>query len=244
MNSKMLTKEQLAEQIAELNECLQNEQLEPNSASFAKDLISYYRSRGFLTEKQEPWIARLIDRAKPQREAARDAPVKQGAGAAEHCESKLYDLFAMAAHAQLQWPSITYDTEVGTIKVFPASDNSKWNGNILFTNGENYPNTLRYAKLHMQDKLLTVFAACPVGSPLYLQLRAIIADPIRQAVLEGHRTSNCCFCGLKLTSQESVLAGYGPICADNWGLPWGAKQSRKVSMNLDVGLNELGGVQK
>lgn len=32
---------------------------------------------------------------------------------------------------------------------------------------------------------------------------------------------NCCFCGLHLTDARSVRAGYGPICAANWCLPWG-----------------------
>jgi hypothetical protein len=32
-------------------------------------------------------------------------------------------------------------------------------------------------------------------------------------------TNNCSFCGLQLTNDYSVIVGYGPICAENWGLP-------------------------
>jgi hypothetical protein len=32
-------------------------------------------------------------------------------------------------------------------------------------------------------------------------------------------TSNCSFCGKTLTDTGSVEVGYGPICAEHWGLP-------------------------
>lgn len=44
-----------------------------------------------------------------------------------------------------------------------------------------------------------------------------------QAVAAGHgkKTGCCCFCGLDLTDDRSVSAGYGPICAGHYNLPWG-----------------------
>lgn len=47
------------------------------------------------------------------------------------------------------------------------------------------------------------------------------SDPEKVGALEGHATGCCCYCGLKLTQAASVAVGYGPICADNYGLPWG-----------------------
>ena len=44
--------------------------------------------------------------------------------------------------------------------------------------------------------------------------------PITNAVIKGQRYSNCCFCGLELTNKASLQMGYGPICADKYGLPW------------------------
>lgn len=35
--------------------------------------------------------------------------------------------------------------------------------------------------------------------------------------------SQCFICGRDLDTPESLTAGYGPICADKLGLPWGAK---------------------
>lgn len=31
----------------------------------------------------------------------------------------------------------------------------------------------------------------------------------------------CVFCGLTLTNEASIEVGYGPVCAENYGLPWG-----------------------
>lgn len=38
---------------------------------------------------------------------------------------------------------------------------------------------------------------------------------------QGRETGICQFCGRKLVSELSVELGYGPVCADRWGLPYG-----------------------
>lgn len=60
-----------------------------------------------------------------------------------------------------------------------------------------------------------------------------LSGRIRQALLEfqanpkdvakqyGHLTNHCCFCGRQLMETSSVHLGYGPICAETWGLPHG-----------------------
>lgn len=37
----------------------------------------------------------------------------------------------------------------------------------------------------------------------------------------GHAHGNCVFCGLELSDERSVTAGYGQVCADRRDLPWG-----------------------
>ena len=34
---------------------------------------------------------------------------------------------------------------------------------------------------------------------------------------------NCSMCRKKLSDPRSMKVGYGEICADKWGFPWGAK---------------------
>lgn len=37
----------------------------------------------------------------------------------------------------------------------------------------------------------------------------------------GYANSRCVFCARNLSTAESTAVGYGPVCADNYGLPWG-----------------------
>lgn len=52
-------------------------------------------------------------------------------------------------------------------------------------------------------------------------LIALNADPAGVASVYGKATGNCCFCGKYIETKESMAVGYGPVCADNYGLPWG-----------------------
>ena len=50
------------------------------------------------------------------------------------------------------------------------------------------------------------------------------ADPVALAeIAKAHAEDHhaCMFCGLELTDDPSVAAGYGPVCAEKYGLPWG-----------------------
>lgn len=68
------------------------------------------------------------------------------------------------------------------------------------------------------------------------QLRKLNDDPLVAARVYGQRTGSCMFCGLLLTTAESVGSGYGPVCAENWSLPWhdseGAKRERLIRQFL------------
>lgn len=61
----------------------------------------------------------------------------------------------------------------------------------------------------------------------YLGARALrdltLADRLtaEQAKAWSNVTHACIFCGLDLTDDRSTDAGYGPVCAEKNGLPWG-----------------------
>ena len=56
------------------------------------------------------------------------------------------------------------------------------------------------------------------------KLRRFACDPAGEAAAHGHLTGRCCFCNRTLTDSRSTDVGYGPDCADHYGLPWGARQ--------------------
>lgn len=69
-------------------------------------------------------------------------------------------------------------------------------------------------------------------------VRRVASNPARECAVIGIRTNHCCFCGLTLTTPESVGNGYGPVCADNWGLPWAntpaARRESKIRELLEL----------
>jgi hypothetical protein len=48
-------------------------------------------------------------------------------------------------------------------------------------------------------------------------------NPAAAGKAYGQRVGNCSFCSLPLEDGRSVHVGYGPVCAEKWGLPWGER---------------------
>ena len=55
-------------------------------------------------------------------------------------------------------------------------------------------------------------------------LFALLQDPLQAAKSSAALSGICTFCGAELTDDRSKQAGYGPVCAENFNLPWGDKQ--------------------
>lgn len=64
---------------------------------------------------------------------------------------------------------------------------------------------------------------------LVATLAAIASNPAAAAKAYGALMCRCSFCNLALTDAGSVEAGYGPVCADKWGLPHVAKGTPVLS---------------
>jgi hypothetical protein len=58
-------------------------------------------------------------------------------------------------------------------------------------------------------------------------LGKIESDPSGFAAEYGKKSGSCCFCGIQLTDPRSLNVGYGPVCADHYGLPWGDTEDKK-----------------
>jgi hypothetical protein len=50
-------------------------------------------------------------------------------------------------------------------------------------------------------------------------LATVAENPAAAAKAYGALNACCSFCNLPLTDAGSVAVGYGPVCADHWGLP-------------------------
>jgi hypothetical protein len=84
-----------------------------------------------------------------------------------------------------------------------------------------------------------------LAQPEFLQvLTSLLVEfglnPAGVAKAYGKLMGNCCFCGLKLTDPKSVAAGYGPICAEHYGLSaeytkaWKRAESKETELETVV----------
>jgi hypothetical protein len=55
------------------------------------------------------------------------------------------------------------------------------------------------------------------------RLRCFAADPAGVAAAHGRLHGSCCFCNRPLRDERSTAVGYGPDCAENYGLEWGVR---------------------
>jgi hypothetical protein len=102
-----------------------------------------------------------------------------------------------------------------------ASVNGRNKGWLYVTDGGDYENGLYFGKISPEGDFVT---GKDCTAAIIEILTAFDANPVAFACEFGRRTNTCCFCGRHLTDDKegrSVEVGYGPICADTFGLPWG-----------------------
>ena len=123
------------------------------------------------------------------------------------------DLLTTARSHGLKRPRIEFESLVLTL----AGERAKQPGTVNLTAGHGYGSTW-YGRI-LKDG--TVQKSRVWTPEVEAFLRNLAADPAKVAGAHGRRTGNCCFCRRELTDGRSVAVGYGPVCADKFGLPWG-----------------------
>lgn len=73
-------------------------------------------------------------------------------------------------------------------------------------------------------------------------LRQLAKDPTAVLAQNGIAVGQCCYCARALTDKRSREVGYGPICAEKFGLPWGSHEgadaaSKEATIVKDRGTN-------
>lgn len=141
----------------------------------------------------------------------RPAPVNVGDA------SGIVALFAKAS-ARLKFPAINISDASGrSYRLSPAKPESANAGSVYVKVGGEYVGKLS------PDGAWRPTGNCPEGVAAFLTDFA--ANPAQRAAAHGHATGNCCFCNRLLTDAVSVAVGYGPVCAENYGLPHRAPQA-------------------
>lgn len=199
-----------AEAFAALNDNAMS--LREADRSFAFSLIEAYEratSRGYqVSPKQAHWIVELAKRATAPKA---EAPVPTSIGDLRG----VYELFMTARVNHIKFPKIVIDSPVGEIKLSVAGATARVPGSInVVEAGAAFGEAKYYGRIRQEG----VFEGRSAPAELVDYLREFARNPAEVAAIHGRKTGNCCFCGRELTEKGSVEVGFGPICAQNWGL--------------------------
>jgi hypothetical protein len=176
-----------------------------NPAQFAQDMVRVFR-RGRLSPKQRAWLHILAhDVLCPPAESVESVEL-QG----------IADMFARRVDAGAKRLVVRIKDDNDRPLVFKLSRDLC----RIFVSDGDYPGCY-YGFITLQTGAFT--PSKEFDQAIIEPMAKFNADPAAVAQHYGHETNQCSFCGLELTDQRSVSVGYGPICAGNWGLPWGAR---------------------
>lgn len=78
--------------------------------------------------------------------------------------------------------------------------------------------TTNYGSLNLDDGVYRELVALEGMNELLTEANVSLVAAARR---HGQETAVCSFCGLHLYDPHSLDAGYGPVCAAHYGLPWG-----------------------
>lgn len=136
--------------------------------------------------------------------------------------------FLQAAQARgLKRPSATFLAPGGgELRLSLASAASKNPGCLYVRIGDDYRGLVTPSG-QARGALVTDVA-------LQQTLLRIARDPASAAREFGSLTCRCSFCHLPLTDEGSVEVGYGPVCADHWGLPHKPRGTRVLTQPVPV----------
>lgn len=177
------------------------------SNPFASDLMAAARRRR-LSPTQASWLHKLAtDRAAPAKLGGL-APVIEMLLKAKAAQKRLPRIELSATDDDGQSQRVVIKLRKSTAYVGGASvtDGGPYGVSVLFgfisESGEYRP---------MRDN----------SAEVETLLCELAADPAKVAGQHGVATGNCSFCARLLSDKRSRFVGYGPTCADKFGLPWG-----------------------
>jgi len=169
---------------------------------FAQSLLR----ASFPSEKQRHWIIKLAGDCGAAAAPAPAKPVLAGAGL-DRVRGLLLTAKARGAKGFIRLESIALSL---------APDHGQNPGAVYVkTRGGDYLGKIDTAGRWSKSRDLHDDTA------IVSTMQALAADPAAIGAAHGRKTGECCFCGRRLVDPRSVAVGYGPICAEHYGLPHG-----------------------
>jgi hypothetical protein len=186
-----------------------------SNRKFARDLwASYCRFRS-LTPNRLFWAHRLAV------EAINGPPEKPKPVSLTNFD-RIVQMFKHAK-SKLEFPKVKFKLPRGeTLQLSILGEGSKRPGCINVTNGRSFPRHLNkwYGCISQDGQYDPSYKSTPEVVEF---LKSLSENPEQVAGTQGKASGCCCFCSRALEDERSLLVGYGPVCAERWGLTWGER---------------------
>lgn len=182
--------------------------------NFVFSLISQFSEKGSLSGPQTEWVFKLMHKFMGISE---DPVTLANTGGISY--DKLFELFDTAGK-KLKKPKLFFKVNGIQLKIYPGYGNQSIN--VCTQNPYNKVGWIKRGSAQFNRS--KYFKDNEMLTGLIMPFMEHLAkNPDSTAVRYGKLANSCCYCNLTLTDPKSVKAGYGPKCAENYGLPWGNK---------------------
>jgi len=201
------------EDLIELNKLRTD--LNPRDKKFADSLTAQYLQTKGLSPKQWEWVNTLANRVRKAEPIYGDFNALhvmfQLAG--EHLKfPKVRLLTSKNTFVQLNFKAKTKDIDI-------YRDGWQGHGYRKFVGWIRNNQLVPYREDRLTDDIRTV-------------IQELALDPIGTAKAMAGKLGSCMYCLQRLSNHESKSRGYGPVCAQHYGLPWDIKKaSKKVKLD-------------
>lgn len=182
---------------------------------FIRSLLAQFEDRG-LSQKQEYWVGEMATRLR-KRLNAQDA--QQSSQRVADSLAPIAKLFA-TAQTHLKRPFVLISSDAGQLRLKVVTQGQNAGCVYVYRDGP-YEDRDYWGKVTQDGRYVPSREIGSEQTAVAEALRLFAKDPAGAAARFGRSTGACCFCGKTLTDERSVAVGYGPICADHYGLPWG-----------------------
>lgn len=176
-----------------------------DKTEFRASLLNQFDRTGKLSDKQWRWVGIL-----------------SGAATLDGIPTGFGTILAMLVRASehIQRPRLIFRAVVEgrTDIVIKLNTRGRYEGEAHTTDGQPYGFNKYFGRVTKDGAFHPGRDLTP---PVRAFLESLAADPAGIAGAYGQQSGECCFCARELTDERSTQVGYGPVCAGNYGLPWG-----------------------
>lgn len=139
------------------------------------------------------------------------------------------------AHKRIAYPKIRLQYKGLKLQLALAGEKSRYKGSITVTNGGPFGDNIYYGRIDPNGttEWKRNFSAMQIME-IEQAISQFADNPVEYAKLYSQDTGNCMFCAKELTDPQSVLVGYGPVCAETYGLPHGNINAKDAQAAVEV----------